>query len=246
MSAKQRQKLAPADLNGQPIFTPFDEIIRRRWPTRPRAGTSDAEARSIQVRIASSGADLAWADQFVSERYCWRGYRTSLRDGDAEESTPKNKGSLTLLASRDEKPVGTITIGIDGHSGLLVDEGNCQAVDLLRRAGGRVVEFVKLAVLDDVDAGRVLYHLFRAAYELVRMVHEATDILIEVNPRHVAFYQKVLGFTLTAGERMCPRVSAPAVLLRLDLVRLDEELGTRVDSLAARVEPRVEEMALAT
>jgi len=40
---------------------------------------------------------------------------------------------------------------------------------------------------------------------------------IEVNPRHVRFYSKLLGFVATAGERFCERVQAPSVLLRLEL-----------------------------
>lgn len=243
MSAKHWQNILAADPEVQHIFTPFDEIMRRRWPPPAPTETGGAEARSIQVRVASSDGDLAWADQFVTQRYLWRGYRMSEQDGNAQESTVNKNDSVTLLASRDERPVGTITVGIDGRRGLLLAESNCQTVDLLRRVGRRVGEFIRLAVLDDVDASRVLYHLFRAAYELIRMVYEATDILIEVNPRHVGFYQKVFGFTVAASERICSRVSAPAVLLRLDLVGLDEELGTRLRSLALRAEPPVETVA---
>ena len=235
------QKIISGDPDVRHIFTPFDEIIRRRWPPPALAGTGSAQTCSIQVRVASSEGDLAWADQFVAQRYLWRGYQTSQRDGNTEQSAE----SVTLLASRDGRPVGTITVGIDGRGGLLLDEGNCEAVDLLRRVGRRVGEFIRLAVLDDVDAGRVLYHLFRAAYELIRMAYEATDILIEVNPRHVGFYQKIFGFTLAASERICSRVSAPAVLLRLDLVRLDEEVRPRIASQALRVAPLVEAMAAA-
>ncbi len=40
----------------------------------------------------------------------------------------------------------------------------------------------------------MLAALFGLAYPLGRVVHEATDVLIEVNPRHVASYQRVSGF----------------------------------------------------
>ena len=55
-------------------------------------------------------------------------------------------------------------------------------------------------------------------------IHRATDFLIEVNPRHMLFYQRMLGFELFGEEKICPRVNAPAVLLRLDLAYADEQI----------------------
>src|SRR6185503_13907745 len=54
----------------------------------------------------------------------------------------------------------------------------------------------------------------------------ATDVVIEVNPRHVAYYQKLLLFEVCGPEKPCPRVNgAPAVLLRLDLDMQAEEVA---------------------
>ena len=52
-----------------------------------------------------------------------------------------------------------------------------------------------------------------------------TDLLIEVNPRHVRFYQRMLGFRQLGPERACPRVGgAPAVLLWLRLKHAHEQI----------------------
>jgi hypothetical protein len=40
--------------------------------------------------------------------------------------------------------------------------------------------------------------------------------VIEVNPRHVRYYQRMLGFQIMGPQRMNRRVLAPAVLLCLD------------------------------
>ena len=59
-----------------------------------------------------------------------------------------------------------------------------------------------------------------------------TDVFIEVNPRHAPFYRRYLGFTRMGQERVCLRVNAPAVLLRLELSYVDEQiekLGGRLD-----------------
>jgi hypothetical protein len=60
-----------------------------------------------------------------------------------------------------------------------------------------------------------------------------TDVVIEVNPRHVAFYKRMLGFKEFGPERLCSRVNAPAVLLRLELEYVDQQielLGGKGDS----------------
>jgi hypothetical protein len=71
----------------------------------------------------------------------------------------------------------------------------------------------------------VLSSLFGAAYLVAWRRHRATDAFIEVHPRHVAFYRALLGFVVVAGERVCQRVMAPAVLLRLEIERLEARLA---------------------
>jgi hypothetical protein len=71
----------------------------------------------------------------------------------------------------------------------------------------------------------VLASLFYLAHAVGRTVHDVTDVFIEVNPRHVAFYSRVLGFVVAAGEKFCERVRAPSVLLQLELEALELRLG---------------------
>jgi hypothetical protein len=60
-----------------------------------------------------------------------------------------------------------------------------------------------------------------------------TDAFIEVNPRHVPFYRRMMGFTDVGEERFCDRVAAPARLLHLPMSLMDEfvtKFGGRPDS----------------
>jgi hypothetical protein len=57
------------------------------------------------------------------------------------------------------------------------------------------------------------------------LLHRATDVLIEVNPRHEAYYRRIFGFARAGREWICPRVNAPAVLMHLDVTNLEERLG---------------------
>ena len=55
-------------------------------------------------------------------------------------------------------------------------------------------------------------------------MHDVTDVFIEVNPRHVGFYSRVLGFAVAAGEKFCERAGAPSVLLQLEIEALEKRL----------------------
>ena len=87
-----------------------------------------------------------------------------------------------------------------------------------------MIELRRLAVRDSVDSRMVLAELFRAGYCIGRLVHGATDALIEVNPRHAGFYSRVFGFVRLGDEWICARVNAPAVLMHLDVSKLDLRL----------------------
>jgi hypothetical protein len=60
------------------------------------------------------------------------------------------------------------------------------------------------------------------AYLCGRVIHGVTDAFIEVNPRHATYYKRLYGFETAGSPRTCPRVNAPAVLLRLRLERIHQ------------------------
>ena len=59
----------------------------------------------------------------------------------------------------------------------------------------------------------MLAGLFHTAYLYASVIRGYTHAVIEVNPRHVAFYGRALKFEPIGEERMNKRVNAPAVLL---------------------------------
>jgi len=70
----------------------------------------------------------------------------------------------------------------------------------------------------------VLAGLFHTAFLYASRLHGFTHAVIEVNPRHVGFYQRSLGFEIVGEERLNKRVNAPAVLLEVPFSRIDEGL----------------------
>src|SRR5438105_1515014 len=82
--------------------------------------------------------------------------------------------------------------GLDGPDGLLAERMHEGIIAEARANGCRDCEVTRLAVADGVDSRNVLALLLSLSHLVARQVHEVTDVFIEVNPRHVAFYSRAL------------------------------------------------------
>ena len=202
---------------------------------------SDAEAglpagavgrRLLTIRAADSKGQRSKANILVNRMYATRGYHTNSLHKDADSNR------ITLIAGEGEAIFGTVTIGFDTPPGLLVDQLFRAEADSLRRAGREVYEFTKLAVDHVVKSRRVLASLFHVAYIIAHHLNTFDDLLIEVNPRHVRYYERMLWFVVTGPERLNPRVNAPAVLLSLDLSRARRQIARFAGQAEAAVGER--------
>lgn len=172
--------------------------------------------QEFKMRLATSEDRRKSASLLIEKMYSWRGY-----DADALVQDP-NK--ITLVAYQEDKVVGTLTLGLDSPGGMVVDQLYKSEADKLRALGRKPCDITRLAVDQDIKSKSVLAALFHLSFIYGRSIHGATDFLIEVNPRHVIFYQRMLGFEPFGEERICPRVNAPAMLLRLDLNHADKQI----------------------
>ena len=175
--------------------------------------------RSFKIRAADSLRERNWAHLLVDRMYATRGYHSS---APADDESPWRK---TFLASDHNSAVGTLTIGFESPDGLVVDKLFPAEVEQFRAAGQQVCEFTKLAMDRRVRSPRVLAALFHVAHIYAHRLKNLSTLLIEVNPRHVRYYETMLGFKVVAAERHNPRVNAPAVLLALDLPYAHEQIG---------------------
>lgn len=163
-------------------------------------GVADTERRHHEVA------------SLIHRMYSWRGYHC-----DTTTSVSRHAEQTVFQVRREDRLVATLTLRMDSETGLMADQLYREEVDFFRSLGGRVCELTGLAIAPGEDSREVLGALFRAAYAIGCGQHGASDLVIEVNPRHVAYYQRRLGFRRAGPERICPRVGAPAVLLHLDL-----------------------------
>ena len=175
--------------------------------------------RLFQIRMADSAGRRSDASILINRMYATRGYRSS---GLPERAAPSR---ITLVASEHDEIIGTITIGFDSPAGLLVEDLFATETQELRRAGRTVCEFTKLAMDSVVRSTRVLATLFHVAFIYSHRIVGASDLLIEVNPRHTTYYKRMLGFEVVAPERLNHRVNAPAVLMRLDFMHAHAQIA---------------------
>ena len=174
--------------------------------------------RQLTIRAADCDGERSSAHILVNRMYATRGYTTS--------SVPdhSNANRITLVASEADEAVGTITVSFDGPQGLLVEDTFAAEVAQLRDQGFLLCEFIKLAIDGVVRSKKVLASLMDAALLCAREVRRCDKALIEVNPRHVRFYETMLGFKVLRSDRMNRRVNAPAVLMSLDLDFADAQV----------------------
>lgn len=179
-----------------------------------RPGTLDAR---YAIRLARTTDHRDAARRLMCERYQWRGYATDAAQDDS--------AGTTLVASELGRIAATVTVGADSPKGLAVESLYADEVAKLRREGARLCEFTRLAVDRAGDSLKLLGALFHVAYLCARRQHDATHLLVEVNPRHVRFYMRMLGFRIAGPQRTCERVDAPAVMLALSLDHAEEQIA---------------------
>lgn len=198
--------------------------------SRPELFRDKFNQRYFRIRAADSSRERRSANSLIDRMYATRGYQsTPLSD----EECPNRR---TFLASDHDVALGTLTIGFDSPERLLADSLFPSEVEFFRAQGRGVCEFTKLAMDRRASSRLLLAALFHVAYIYAHRVKGLHNLLIEVNPRHVRYYEAMLGFTVIGVERHNERVNAPAVLLSLDLCYAQEQIrlfGGRPDMAAS-------------
>jgi hypothetical protein len=171
----------------------------------------------IGIRLADTAEGRNSASLLISKMYAWRGYA-------GVHHLDDDPNRLTLTASDQGNVIGTLTIGVDSHVGLLADGVFKVELDRYRNAGARVCEVSKFAFDTSVRSKLGLASMFHLAVIYARDFYHCTHIFIEVNPRHRRFYEQMLGFQCQGEMKINARVNAPAYLLCVDLEYVTEQI----------------------
>jgi hypothetical protein len=172
-------------------------LAKPRQPTNPRP-------------LAEQTSDL------IARRYSSRGFNVPRAAADPN--------LYTFAAYENSQLVGTVSMRFDSPAGLMAEQLYPEEIAGLRERNLRTCEFTRLALDEQAMSKEVLGSLFHSCYLYAHIVCGLTHAVIEVNPRHVAFYRRVLHFKQLGEQRHNLRVDAPAVLLALDFSVIAAEL----------------------
>lgn len=191
---KEQDKIAPSDIE--------DVIVNQD---------------SYGIRLLDTVEGRNSASMLINRMYAWRGYTGTHQSAD-------EPNRVTLTATDKGDVVGTLSLSIDSPIGLASDVIFKDELDKMRLGGARLSEFTKLAFDPGVQSKAALANLFHLAVIYARDLYDCTDIVIEINPRHRGFYQRMLGFEQISEMRTNLRVNAPAYLMRIRLSYATEQI----------------------
>ena len=188
------------------------------------------ESGAFKIRVASSPHARREASSLVRKRYEGRGYLTA--------TTLVSAHSCTFSAYDEGRLSGTVTLRLDSADGLAADELYGDETRALREQGHKICEFTRLAVDKVHISYPVLAALFHTVFLFAQKLRGFDYAVIEVNPRHVGYYRRALGFEAIGGRRHNARVNAPAVLMGVSFdviaLKLEQHAGKGTRGAAAR------------
>ncbi len=225
-------KLQPASTSPGKLKT-YPRGIYTKHNTTP-SKPSDIAAKSIghdreylikrknyKICLINSHEQRIEANKLIKDRYASKGYIT-----DNSTVPHKNLHQITFEASNNHQLFGTITLTIDSSEGLSAENLYTDEINNFRNKNKKVCELSRFASYTEHGSKEIFAALFHLAYIYAHILHDVNDAVIEVNPRHVFFYKRMLGFRQIGVERICERVNAPAVLLHLDLNYMKKQISS--------------------
>lgn len=190
--------------------------------------------RRFKIKAADTASRRSLATRLLENRYLWRGYQQ------VALPTDQSVYRFSLAAIEHDTIIGTITVSMDGPNKLSADDAFSGELDPLRAEGRRICEFGKLAIDPITGSKRVLAALFHVAYIVAHRIRGFDTLVIEVNPRHVKYYERMLGLKQLGAERTNRAVRAPAVLLSTPFSHIMSQIG----QFGGRPEAAAEERSL--
>lgn len=194
---------------------PRDEVSRLLPSLRALRGLLP-HCRGYDIRPVRTILHHDAASMLVQQSHFWRGDN---RESHGQRMDDPNR--VILAARQYDELAATLMLSRDSPQGLLADALYAPELARLRRPERIVCEVSRLAVDPDFSSRDLLIALFKAAFQYARDFFAASDAVIEVNPRHARYYQRLLGFKLIGRQRQCRRLDAPVVLLHQELDGMD-------------------------
>jgi len=178
------------------------------------------QRHGYSIHLVNSLKQQIKTSNLIKRMYASRGYQT-----DSALDSFCNTNQISFAASIEKRVIGTLSVSYDSDNGLLADSLYKKELEGIRAHKRKVCELSRLAIDPQFSSRELIAYLFNLAYISARIIQEATDFIIEINPRHATYYKRLLGFHQAGETRTCQRVNAPAVLLHLELGYVDKQIS---------------------
>jgi hypothetical protein len=179
---------------------------------------------AMTIRLADCDGQRNRANMLLNRMYSWRGYGS-------DHQLPTAPNCVTFTATSGDEVIGTLTLTVDSKAGLAADRTFPDEMEKFRRApGAKLCELTKFAFDTSSPARPRLGALFHLIFIYGSMHYDCTDLFIEVNPRHVRFYEAMLGFRPVGAARANSRVNAPSQLMWLNVGDIPRQIDKHARS----------------
>lgn len=193
-------------------FLLYDDVF-----TDKQSGTE----RSFEIQLALTQVQRLAAEDLINQMYAWRGYGSDHR-------LSQTDNCFTFNAVVDGKVAGTLSLTVDLDTGLAADGTFSDVLNEIRsNPHTQICELTKFAFCQSAAPMHVIASLFHTIFIFGTQRFSCTDLFIEVNPRHIRFYEVLLGFSLVGNLRPNASVGAPSQLMRLKVSDIGKYISSR-------------------
>lgn len=231
MQTQQRKSGVSTALEALSMHSLIKPIIEKKQKT------------DLSIKVANTLEEREEVFKLAYKAYYQKKYVTFQENGRLIFKYDNQPETLVLVVrDSSQQIVGTATLVFDEFSKLPAENIYEEEIRSLKLSGKRSVELCRLVVHPEYrNAKDILVLLFNYAAIYICKVKHYDGLMIEVNPRHKAYYKSLLHFDEIGTEKQCPHVeNAPSVLLYLpaetyynemEKIRSCKEVATRDRSL---------------
>jgi len=192
-----------------------DEPLKKTGPT------------GLTIRLANNLEDRQKVFRLAYQVYFEKGFTVKntnewyIQNYDMDSNT-----AILMVTDVKNEIVGSVTLVFNERSHLPAEKIYKNELNSVKKRIGKIAEISRLTVSPDYRNSKdVLILLFNYLAIFVDLVKNYSGLVIEVNPRHKAFYKELLGFEEIGTEKACPSVQdAPASLLLLTVSKYRQEV----------------------
>lgn len=188
---------------------PFQEII--------------SKSPLILLKEAGGLSELRAAFSLVHDLYVKSGYMDPHPSGMRYAAAQLTPYSRTTVIKRNFDVVGTGSVVMDDFGCLPSEQGFGHLFDSLRKKGRRIAEGTLLGCIPvpELPAGKLSLEVIRLGFGFCA-AEGVDDFCVVVNPKHLKFWHKDLGFEIVGEQQSCSHVKgAPGHLVRYPIRELN-------------------------